>query len=367
MFRAPTRHVLAAATTAVASLAVGLAPSAADAGSLGTAQVIATPTYSTPVAFGDGVLAWATGSGRGNRFGIVLRRAGVVSRLAATSAVGWIDGVKLGTDSGGHAIVVYSRCPQARYGSNRVGHASTDGCRLWWARLSGGPARRVAAAPADTSVGTATLGKVYFAVQPNTAHNGPTGQAALVETASLTGTRVHALRVPTPDGAVITDLSTNGADVAFTELPFPADEHAGASQVWLDVPSAAPRLLAQQISDQTPIDYDAVFFDGVTLTGDAAYAFLFADPNLESPVASAFERIPLAGGPIATAPWTSPWPSPPSPAGDGISASAFDPGSGELALDLFGPDQQDDPSTCTGGPADPNACPILVTGPVSFP
>jgi hypothetical protein len=205
-------------------------------------------------------------------------------------------------------------------------------------------------------------------VQPNTARP---RQAALIETASLTGTRVHALRVPTPDGAKIADLSTNGARVAFVELPLPADERAGASQVWLDVPSTAPRLLAQQISDATPIDYDAVFFDSVTLTGDAAYAFLFADPgpdpNPAQQPASAFERIPLAGGPIATAPWTSPWPSPPAAEADGVSAGAFDPVSGQLALDLYGPDQQDSPSTCTGGPADPNACPILVTGPVSFP
>jgi hypothetical protein len=343
---------------------VALEPAAARAGSLGSTSVLATPTFTSPVAATGGVVAWAAPSGRGHRFEILIRRAGATHALASTSAVGWIDGVKLGTDAHGRAIVVYSRCPHSPFASATAGNAATDGCLLWWARLSGGGPQRIAAAPVDTTVGSATAGRVVFAVQPNTGHQ---RQPARLETATITGHAAHALVVPTPRGATIGDVSVAGSDVVFIEEPLVADPHMSPSQVWLDAPGAAPALLAQQISDGVQIDNAARFFDGVTLKGSDVYAFLYANSGVFPAAASELEQIPLAGGatPTATAPWM--------PSGRlrsfGVQAAAFDPSDNQLVLDLFS--QTVDLSTpsgaCSSHASSTKACPIVTTGPVTFP
>ena len=214
-------------------LAVGVTvPTAvAAAGAFGVAADLATPAFPSSVSAVGGVIAWAAASGPGHRFEIVVRRGRHSHALSATSAVGWIDGVKLGTDSGGHSIVVYSRCPHSPFASADVGSAGTDGCRLWWAPTSGGSAHRINAAPADTSVGVAEHGVVVFAVQPNTARE---NQPARIETARLTGTSTRALKLPTPDGATIDDISANGAQVAFSEAPHSSNPRTGVSEIWLD-------------------------------------------------------------------------------------------------------------------------------------
>jgi hypothetical protein len=89
-------------------LAVGVTVPATGeaAGAFGMAADLATPAFPTSVSAVGGVVAWAAASGPGHRFEIVVRRGGHDHALNATSAVGWIDGVKLGTDSRGHSLVV---------------------------------------------------------------------------------------------------------------------------------------------------------------------------------------------------------------------------------------------------------------------
>ncbi len=344
-------------------LAVGVTVPAAvaAAGAFGVAANLATPAFPTSVSAVGGVVAWAAASGPGHRFEIVVRRGRHSQALTATSAVGWIDGVKLGTDSGGRSIVVYSRCPHSPFATATVGSAGTDGCRLWWAATSGGSARRINAAPADTSVGTADHGVVVFAVQPNTARQ---NQPARIETARLTGTSTHALKLPTPDGATIDDISTNGARAAFSEARGSSNSSMGVSEIWLDNGSATPQLIAKVVSDDNPIDDSEQFFDGLTLTSTFVYAFLYSQSGIYPPVASRLEQISLPGLATSVAPWA---PSA-SLSSDGINATAFDPSNGRLVLDLFSPqlDFSTTSTSCSTHAGSAKACPVVQTGPVTF-
>jgi len=344
-------------------LAVGVTVPAAvaAAGTLGVAAGLATPAFPSSVSAVGGVIAWAAASGAGHRFEVVVRRGRHNLALTATSAVGWIDGVKLGTDSAGHSIVVYSRCPHSPFASANAGSAGTDGCRLWWAPTSGGSAHRINAAPADTSVGVAEHGVVVFAVQPNTAR---ANQPARIETARLTGTSTRALQLPTPDGATIDDISANGAQVAFSETPGSSNSSMGVSEIWLDNANAAPQLIAKVVSDGVPIDDSEQFFDGLTLTSGSVYTFLYSQSGIVPPVASQLEQISLAGLATTIAPWA---PSA-SLRSDGINATAFDPSNGRLVLDLFSPQLEFSTvsASCSTHAGSAKACPVVQTEPVTF-
>ena len=293
--------IRARATLAGALLAaVAGLPAAARAEGLGVAARLASPAFPSAVSAVAGVVAWASASGPGHRFEIVVRRAGHDRPLSATSAVGWIDGVKLGSGAGGRAIVVYSRCPYSPFEFANPGAAGTDGCRLWWAPLGGGAAHEIAVAPVDASIGVATRGVLAFAVQPNT---GRQRQPARVETARLSGGPAHALAVPTPDGATIDDISASGGQIAFSEALAPSSADVGVSEVWLDEGAAAPRLIAKVSSDANPIDNSQQFFDGVTLTSGFVYAFLYSQSGLYPPLAPQLEQIALPGLATSVAPW----------------------------------------------------------------
>ncbi len=352
-------RVAAVVALVVAGVSVRVAPAAA--GALGAVTRLATPAFPSSVSAVGGVIAWAAQSGPGHRFEIIIRRGGHNRSLSATSAVGWIDGVKLGTDSSGRSIVVYSRCPHSPVANANVGSAGTDGCRLWWAPTSGGGAHRITAAPADTSVGVAERGVVVFAVQPNTARE---RQPARVETARLSGTSARALRVPTANGATIDDISANGAQVAFSEAPRSANERKGVSEIWVDKGTAAPQLIAKVVSDTVPIDDSAQYFDGLTLTSDFVYAFLYSQRGIYPPVASQLQQISLPGLVTTVAPW--------APSGslstDGINATAFDPSNKRLILDLFSPQIEfaTASASCSTRARSPKACPVVQTGPVTF-
>jgi hypothetical protein len=353
------KHV--AAVGALVAVGATLPVTAAEAAAFAAAANLATPTFPSSVSAVGGVVAWAAGSGPGHRFEIVVRHGGQDHALTATSAVGWIDGVKLGTDSGGHSIVVYSRCPHSPFANANVGSAGTDGCRLWWAPTSGGHAHRISAAPADTSVGVAEHGVVVFAVQPNTARE---SEPARVETARLTGTSTRALRVPTPNGATIDDISANGTQVVFSEAPFAANPRMGVSQIWLDNGNAAPQSIAKVVADDVPVDDSAQFFDGLTLTNGFVYAFLYSQRGIYPPVASQLEKISLPGLATTVARWA---PST-SLSADGINAAAFDPSSSRLILDLFSPqvDFSTTSASCSTHAGSAKACPVVQAGPVTF-
>jgi len=350
-----------AAVGALVAVGVTVPATVAAAGSFGVAARLATPSFPSSVSAVGGVIAWAAASGPGHRFEIVVRHGSHDHALSATSAVGWIDGVKLGTDSGGHSIVVYSRCPHSPFANASVGSAGTDGCRLWWAPTSGGHAHRINAAPADTSVGVAEHGVVVFAVQPNTAHE---NQPVRVETARLTGTSARALKVPTPNGATIDDISANGAQVAFSEAPLAPNPRMGVAEIWLDNGNTAPQLIAKVVSDTVPIDDAAQFFDGLTLTSGFVYAFLYSQSGIYPPVASRLEQISLPGLATSVAPWA---PSA-SLSSDGINATAFDPSNSRLILDLFSPrvDFSTTSASCSTHAGSAKACPVVQTGPVTF-
>ena len=344
-------------------LAVGVTVPAtvAAAGVFGVAADLATPAFPTSVSAVGGVVAWAATSGPGHRFEIVVIRGRHYHALTATSAVGWIDGVKLGTDSRGHSLVVYSRCPHSPFATASVGSAGADGCRLWWALTSGGRAYRINAAPADTSVGVADHGVVVFAVQPNTARR---NQPARLETARLTGTSTRALKLPTPDGATIDDISADGAQVAFSETPGSSKSSMGVSEIWLDNDSAAPQLIAKVVSDGNPIDDSERFFEGLTLTSTFVYTFLYSQSGIVPAVASQLEQISLPGLATTIAPWA------PSAAlsSDGINATAFDPSSGRLVLDLFSPKLEFSTvsASCSTHVGSAKTCPVVQTGRVTF-
>ncbi len=349
-----------AGSSAVVILGAALAAGAAQAGAFGVGANLATPSFPTSVSAADGMVAWAAGSGSGHRFEIVVRAGTHERALSATSAVGWIDGVKLGSDSRGRAIVVYSRCPHSPFASADAGSAGTDGCRLWWAPTSGGSAHRIAAAPADTSIGLAEHGVVVFAVQPNTAHQ---RQPARLETAHLTGTAARTLEVPTPDGATIDDISADGSDVAFSEAT-ESSANLGVSQIWLDSRGAAPRLIARITSDGAPLDDSEQFFDGLTLTSEFVYAFEYSQHGIVPPVASQLEQISLGGLATMAAPWA------PSAAlrGDGVEAAAFDPSNERLVLDLFSPQLEfSTPSaSCSTHAGSARACPVVQSEAITF-
>jgi len=354
------RSLTAAVVLFAAVVAVPVA--AAAAGSLGTATVAATPAFVSPVSVVNGALAWAAPSGSGHRFEVVVRSGGHKHALSATSAVGWIDGVKLGTNATGQLLVVYSHCPHSPFANGTPGHAGTDGCRLWWAPTSGGSAHRISAAPADTSMGVAVGGTVFFAVQPNTAD---TSQPAQIETAQLGGAgAAQELTVPTPDGATIDDISATGTAVAFSEAPAVANQAMGISEIWLDSGAAAPELIAKVTSDTTPSDDSAQFFDGLTLTSSDVYAFLYSQPGVYPPVASQLEQIALPGLATSTAAWTPGT----SLSAYGVNATAFDPTSNRLALGLFSPEVNfsNASATCSTHIGSTRACPVVQTGPVTF-
>ncbi len=344
-------------------LAVGVTVPAtvAAAGAFGVAANLATPAFPTSVSAVGGVVAWAATSGPGHRFELVVRRGTHNHALTATSAVGWIDAVKLGTDSHGHSLVIYSRCPHSPFATANVGSAGTDGCRLWWVPTSGGRAHRINAAPPDTSVGVADHGVVVFAVQPNTARP---NQPARIETARLTGSSTRALKLPTPDGATIDDISANGAQVAFSEAPRSSNSSTGVSEIWLDNGSAAPQLIAKVVSDANPIDNSERFFEGLTLTSTSVYTFLYSQSGIVPPVASQLEQISLAG--LATT--VAPWAPAATLSGDGINATAFDPSSGQLVLDLFSPQLEFSAASasCSTHAGSAKACPVVQSGPVTF-
>jgi hypothetical protein len=350
-----------AAVGALVAVGVAIPASAAEAGALGVSASLATPAFPSSVSAVDGVVAWAAQSGPDHRFEIVVRRSGHDHALSATSAVGWIDAVKLGTGSSGRSIVVYSRCPHSPYAGGSLGSAGTDGCRLWWAPISGGDAHKIDAAPADTSIGVAEHGVVFFAVQPNTARE---KQAARVEMAQLIGSSTHALQVPTPDGATIEDISASGTEVAFSEAPSSPEERMGVSEIWLDDASAAPQLIAKVVADDVPIDDSAQFFDGLTLTSGFVYAFLYSQSGIYPPVASQLEQISLPGLATAVVQWA---PSAPLSA-DGIGATAFDPGDNRLILSLFSPRSEFDSSSasCSTHATSARACPVVEAEPVTF-
>ncbi len=353
--------VRVATVTALVAVGVTMPAAAVEAGALGVAASVATPAFPSAVSAAGGTIAWAAESGVGHRFEIVIRRDGHDHALSATSAVGWIDGVKLGTASGGRSIVVYSRCPHSPFATASVGSAGTDGCRLWWAPTTGGEAHRIDAAPADTNVGVAEHGVVVFAVQPNTARD---HQPARVETARLTGTSTHAMQVPTPNGATIDDISTNGAQVAFSEAPLSANQSMSVSEIWLDNGTAVPQLIAKVVSDGVPIDESEQYFDGLTLTSDFVYAFLYSQHGIYPPVASQLEQIALPGLATTVAPW-----APSGSSGvDGINATAFDPSDDRLTLDLFSPqiDFSSASASCSAHASSVKACPVVQTGPVAF-
>ncbi len=345
----------------VLAVAAGVPAAVAQGAALGVAERLATPAFPSAVSAARGVIAWAAASGSGHRFEIVVREAGRDHALSSTSAAGWIDAIKLGTGASGRPIVVYSRCPYSPFASGSAGHAGTDGCRLWWARLSGGAAQLIAAAPADTSIGVATHGVVVFAVQHSTARE---MQPVRIERAQLTGKSAVALRVPTPDGATIDDMSANGEQVAFSESPDEGVSQTGLSEVWLDEGTAAPKMIAKVSSDANSIDDSEQFFDGLTVTGEFVYAFLYSQSGIVPPVASQLERIALPGLETALAPW--------EPAGslssDGIEATAFDPSDNRLVLSLFSPQSEfSRPSdTCSTRPSSSSACPVVQSGTVAF-
>lgn len=280
--------------------------------------------------------------------------------------MGWIDGVKLGTEAHRNPIVVYSRCPHAPFAGGPAGSAGTDGCRLWWARTSGGAAHRIAAAPSDTNLGDAVDGTVVFAVQHSTAHE---HGAARLYTARLVGGSARALRVPQADGATIDDLSADGTQVAFSEALAPrfitgTEALLGSSQIWLDAGGAAPRLIAQVASDANPVDDSERYFDGITLASGYVYAFLYSQGGIVPPVASALQRIALTDLTTVQAPWLAP----PSLAAFGIGAAAFDPSGGVLVLGKFS--QRIELSTasasCSTHAGSDDACPVVRSAPVTL-
>jgi hypothetical protein len=352
--------VRVAAVGALVAVALTIPATAAQAGTLSAVTRLATPAFPSFVSASGGVVAWATPSSPGHRFEIVVRRGGRDHALSATSAVGWIDAVKLGTGSSGRSIVVYSRCPHSPYAGGSAGNAGTNGCRLWWAPSSGGGAHEIDAAPADTSIGVAEHGVVFFAVQHNTARE---HQPARVETAGLTGGAAHALQVPTPDGATIEDIAASGTEVAFSEAISSPEERMGVSEIWLDDGAAAPQPVAKVVADDEPADDSAQFFDGLTLTSEFVYAFLYSQSGVSPPAASQLEQISLPG--LATN--LAPWAPPASLSAFGIHAAAFDPSDSELVLGLFSQELEFGPSTsCSTHAGSVKACPVVQTGPVTF-
>ncbi|HLM85244.1 MAG TPA: hypothetical protein VK272_03550 [Solirubrobacteraceae bacterium] len=346
----------AIATTLVGWSLVPATP-AAYAGESRRASTLATTSLPSPVSAVGGVVAWVGASGRGHRFQIVIRSRGHNRALSATSAVGWIDGVKLGTDAHGRTIVVYSRCPYKPYGNSSPGHGGTDGCRLWWAPTAGGAAHLVRAAPPDASTGQAVGGSVVFAVQPNSANLG----AARVETARLSGNSAQALPVPHPKGASIEDISASSTQVAFIEnSEEPTGQPTGLSQIWLDEGNATPKLIAHVRSDDVPIDESAQFFDGLTLSGGYVYTSLYAQPGLDLPgvephVTSRLERISLADLSVAESPWE------PDEFDLGVNATSYDPTAEALVVSSFS--RQVDFSA---GLEKRHSCPIEREAPVAF-
>jgi hypothetical protein len=330
---------------------------AAYAGEPRHVSTLATTSLPSPVSALGGMVGWVGASGRGHRFEVVIRSQGHDRALGATSAVGWIDGVALGTDAHGHTIVVYSRCPYKPYGNSRPGHGGIDGCRLWWAPTAGGAAHLIRAAPADTSVGEALAGNVTFAVQPNSASLGP----VRVETARLSGSSAQALPVPHPKGASIEHISVSGTQVAFVEnSEEPGSASTGVSQIWLDEGGATPRLIAHVSSDDVPIDESAEFFDGLTLSGGYVYTSLYAQPGLDQPgiephVSSRLQRISLADLSIAESPWE------PDEYDLGVNATSYDPASKAQVVSSFSRQVN-----FSAGLEKRGSCPIELEAPITF-
>ena len=353
------RYRAGAAAVLLASFAWGAA--GARAADLTVNGVLAAPAQVTSVAASEGMQAWAAPSGAGHRFAVVLRRAGHNRVLGATSAVGWIDSVKLGTDSRGRSIVVYSRCPHDPFASAPAGEAGTDGCRLWWASTSAGLARPIAAAPADSSIGAAAGGLVTFAVQANSGHP---RQAVRLERATLAGRNARALVVPAASGATIDDIGLSGSSIAFSEAGLTANPREGFSEIWLERAGLPPAMIARVLSDAQPVDNAERFFQGLTLTPSALYAFLYSQSGVFPATHSLLERISLPGLETSTATW-----APLSPlSGLGLHSEAYDPSDGRLTLGLFTQlvDFSSPASICSVRPSSDRACPVLQTAPAVF-
>lgn len=340
-------------------LSIALTTPAAYANQTRQPSTLATTSVPSPVSALHGAVAWVASSGRGHRFEVVIRRRGHDHRLRATSAVGWIDGVQLGSGAGGHAIVVYSRCPHKPYGSSPPGKGGTDGCRLWWAPITGARAHLIRAAPPDASVGASLAGEVTFAVQANTASLG-TGSVR-VETAGLSSATAHARPVPHPRGASIEQISVSGTQVAFVEnSQQPGAASTGLSQIWIDEGRAASRLIASLTSDDLPIDESAEFFDGLTLSAGYVYTSIYAQPGLDQPgiapqVRSRLERISVADLSVAEAQWE------PDEYDLGVSATSYDPTSQTLVVSSFS--RQVD---FAAGVERPDSCAVEHEAPVTF-
>jgi len=355
-----TRVLRSAAAAALFVLAAAGVAGAAQTPAA-TPTFVAAPTLPSFVSAANGLVAWSSASGSGNRYEVVIRRNGRNRPLTATSATGWIDAVKLGTDTSGQEIVVYSRCPHQPFANATAGNAGTDGCRLWWAPISGGgQAQEISAAPPDTNIGVAVDGTVVFAVAPNTGHP---NQPVRLESAQLTGGTAQALTVPTPDGATINDLSANGSEVAFSELPSP-DGTKAVSEIWLESNGATPQLVAKQAFQMITDAASAHYFDGLTLTADAIYAFLVAQPDVYPPVPSQVEEISLPSLTTTAVLWI-----PGSSLKNyGIQVTAFDASDDHLVLSLYS--VQDDlshtSSTCATAIGSPRACPVALDGTVTF-
>jgi len=356
-------------------LGAGLAcPAAAHGAGLSVSRVLATPGLPAAVAASRGMQAWVSPSGPGHRFAVTVRGPGGVRRLAATSAVGWIDGVKLGTDSRGRVIVVYSRCPYDPYGGGSDGHAGTDGCRLWWAPLQGGRARLIAGAPANSSVGVSVGGTVTFAVQHNTANE---GGAARIEQTGLTGGRAHPLEVPKLSHATVEDISTSGSEVAFAddrEEPSRGEVSDGVSEIWLLAPGSPASLVQSDSWESAEPAHTGRYFQGLTLTSSAVYAFLYLEVGavedaqsgymLYPSATSLLEKISLPDLATDAVPWT-----PAAPFDKlGVAAEAYDPSDAELTAAMFsnvlGYERSTDP--CAAGIVGKRSCPVVQTAQVTF-
>ena len=313
--------------------------------------MVAEPTFPSPVAAAQGVVAWASGSGSGHRFEIVVSGAHVHRALTATSAAGWIDGVSLGTDSAGHTIVVYSHCPSQPLATRPSGHAGTDGCRLWWAPVGGsGAAHEIGAAPPDPDIGDAVRGTVTFAVQHRRLHRRREARDRVADRGA-----VQALTVPSPEGATINEISAGAAGVAFAELPAQSVSGNGVSEIWLDTSGSAPRLIAKLAYKSITDAETARYFDGLTLPTGSIDAFLVAQRDIYPPTASELERISLPSLATTAVTWI-----PGSLSRYGVQDAAFDPGHDRLALSFFSQSVnfEQTSATCSQEVGNVDACPV---------
>ena len=347
---------------------MALGAGGARAVSLTVTGELAAPGLPSVVAASGGTQAWVVAAGPQHRFAVTIRARGHTRRLGATSAVGWIDGLKLGTDSRGRQVVVYSHCPHDLFAPEPSGRAGTDGCRLWWAPTSGGPARLIAGAPPDASVGVAARGTVTFVVQPNTAYHGI--RPPRLEQVSLAGGRPRGLAEPGLSGreVEVEDIAAAGSSIAFIEdhrLPSSGETSQNVSEIWLQNPRSPARIIQSATYEQTEAANDARYYQGLTLTESAVYAFLYAEAGVYPPTASLLERVSLPGLLTSTTAWA---PAPPL-SSLGINGEAFDPSDDELTLATFSwllDYESPHVEPCSHTAVSARACPVVQTAPAAF-